>query len=39
MYLALKRIAHEIDTPQTSILVARVERLEAVAQVCKKSEY
>lgn len=38
MYLALKRIAHEVDTPQTSILIARVERLEAVAQVCQKRE-
>lgn len=36
MYLALKRIAHEVDTPQTSILIARIERLEAVAQVCQK---
>lgn len=29
----LQRIAHEVDAPQAGVLVAGVERLEAVAQV------
>lgn len=30
---ALQRVAHEVNAPQTGVLVAGVERLEAVAQI------
>uniref|UniRef100_A0A182KIQ0 Uncharacterized protein n=1 Tax=Anopheles christyi TaxID=43041 RepID=A0A182KIQ0_9DIPT len=37
--LAFERIAHEIDAPQARILVARVERLEAVAEPVRRRRH
>lgn len=37
--VALERIANEVDAPQAGVLVARVERLEAVAQLCRTTKH